>query len=359
LAIERVAEGAHSSATPATGRFPLLLFSQELLTLLDAGLHLNEALTTLAAKEKQPHVRLILQRVLHALAEGRNFSDVLGDAPQHFPEVYVATVRASERTGDLPRALARYIAYQLQFEQLRKKLISASIYPAMLLGVGGFVALFLLGYVVPKFASVYESSGREMPWLSRVMLDMGRILHAHGSAALMILVGLVLLGAVAARSAVVKRWAIDQLLSMPGLARVSQEFRLARFYRAVSLLLASGIPLPRAMPMVAGLLSGEQQQRLSKARRLVDEGHAFSAALVSCNLAGPVAESLIKVGERSGQLAEMLERTAGFHDEEFSRWVDWASRLLEPILMTVIGGVIGVVVVLMYLPIFDLAGSLQ
>jgi general secretion pathway protein F len=156
-----------------------------------------------------------------------------------------------------------------------------------------------------------------------------------------------------------RAWLLSQVLRLPWLAVKADEFRLARFYRAVSLLLAAGISLPRAMGMVTGLLGGRQQSLLTQCRLGVEQGQSLSVALVGAGLASPVAESLIKVGERSGQMAEMLERTARFADEEFARWVDWASRLLEPMLMLVIGLVIGTVVVLMYMPIFELAGSLQ
>lgn len=340
-------------------RFGLHLFSQELLALLDAGLNLTEALETLQAKERQAAARSVLTQVLQALREGRNFSDVLGSMPQHFPEVYVATVRASERTGDLPQALARYIAYQAQFETIRKKLVSAAIYPAMLLTVGGFVTLFLLGYVVPRFAVVYESSGRELPWMSAALLAFGRAIYNHWPVALVaLLLGLGGLGGLVFRPQG-RRWLLAQVLKLPFFARRSDEFRLARFYRAVSLLLAAGIPLSKAMGMVTGLLSSAQQARLVHCQQAVEQGQSLSVALVAASLAHPVAESLVRVGERSGQMAQMLERTAQFVDDDFARWVDWTSRLLEPVLMTVIGVVIGVVVVLMYLPIFDLAGSLQ
>ena len=146
---------------------------------------------------------------------------------------------------------------------------------------------------------------------------------------------------------------------LPWLAAKAKEFRLARFFRAVSLLLAAGISLPRALGMVSGLLSPSQQPGLARARLAVEQGQSLSEALMGAGLASPVAESLIKVGERSGQLADMLERTARFQDDDFARWVDWASRLLEPLLMALIGLVVGAVVVLMYMPIFDLAGSLQ
>ncbi len=358
LAIETSANAAAAPAATATGPFPLLLFSQELLALIDAGLNLTEALVTLQSKERHAPARAVIGDLLRTVREGRSFSDALADAPTHFPEVYVATVRAAERTGDLPRALERFIAYQVQFDTIRKKLVAAAIYPAMLLTVGGFVTLFLLGYVVPRFSVVYESSGREMPWLSSMLLVFGKAIYDHWQVAAVLL--LVALGAVGSVVGSHRGRAVlaSQLVRTPWLARRVDDFRLARFYRALSLLLASGIALPRAMGMVTGLLSRRQQQQLAGSRLAVEQGQSLSSALLAGGLVSAVAESLIKVGERSGQLAEMLERTARFHDEDFSRWVEWASRLLEPILMTVIGLVIGTVVVLMYMPIFELAGSL-
>lgn len=338
--------------------FPLLLFSQELLALLEAGLNLSEALGTLLAKERQTGPRAVLHQVVQALNEGRNFSDVLALMPQQFPDVYIATVRASERTGDLPRALSRYIAYQMQFELLRKKLVSAAIYPAVLLGVGGLVTLFLLGYVVPRFSAVYESSGRELPWLSGLLLSFGRTIYTHWDFALAVLVLIVWAAVWSVRRPAGRAWLVNQALRVPLLAAQAQQFRLARFYRAVSLLLTAGIALPRALEMVAGLLSLHQQRQLLQCRASIEQGKALSVALVENQLVTSVAESLLKVGERSGQMAEMLERAAAFADDEFGRWIDWASKLLEPLLMTVLGVVIGTIVVLMYMPIFELAGSL-
>lgn len=358
LAIDAtVDEGRNTSSSKA--HFPLLLFSQELLALLDAGLNLAEALKTLHDKERQSAAQSILSGVLQELREGRNFSDVLETLPHHFPEVYIATVRASERTGDLPQALTRFIAYQHQLDTIRKKLVSTAIYPAMLMVVGGFVMLFLLGYVVPRFSVVYESSGREMPWMSALLLSFGKQIYNNWQMAVVVVVSVFSLLAWAVSQAKGRTWLLNQVLRLPWLAAKADEFRLARFYRAVSLLLASGISLSRAMGMVTGLLGPRQQDHLKRCRLEIEQGKSLSTALIHAGLASPVAESLIKVGERSGQMAEMLERTARFSDEDFARWVDWASRLLEPILMMAIGLVIGTVVVLMYLPIFELAGSLQ
>lgn len=358
-----VAIEAAAHAEPAGGgrstRFPLMLFSQELLALLEAGLNLSEAMTTLLAKQRQPAVRQVLQGMVQSLTEGRNFSDVLAERPTHFPQVYVATVRAAERTGDLASALARYIAYELQFETIRKKLVSVAIYPTMLVAVGSFVTLFLLGYVVPRFSAAYESAGRELPFMSALLLTLGRAIYGNWQWVLLGVLTLALLMVWCISRQAGRQYLVNLVLRLPWLAEKVAEFRLARFYRAVSLLLASGIPLPRAMGMVTGLLGPGQRQALDGARLAVEQGRSLSEALLAAGLASPVAESLIKVGERSGQLAAMLERTAQFQDDDFARWVDWASRLLEPVLMTVIGIVIGGVVVLMYMPIFDLAGSVQ
>lgn len=341
-----------------SGDFSLLLFSQELLALLEAGLHLNEALSTLLAKERQPAAASLLRTLIGELAKGRNFSDTLADHPRRFPAVYVAIVRAAERTGDLPQALARFIAYQLQFDGIRKKLVAACIYPAMLLVVGSAVTLFLLAYVVPRFSQVYASAGRDMPALSAALLAVGRFIQDQG-----LLLGAAALAAGVAVAAAFRQrggWAglVDVLLRLPGLAGRAEQFRLARFYRAVGLLLAAGIALPRALGMVAGLLSPGQRARLARVRALVEQGQPLSQSLVAQDLASPVARSLLTVGERSGQLGEMLERSARFHDDDLERWLDWAARLLEPLLMTLIGVVIGGVVLLMYLPIFELAGGL-
>ena len=344
---------------PGKQGLPLLQFSQELLALLEAGLNLGEAMATLHNKETRPAAKATLAAIVLTLQQGQSFSDTLADFPDIFPDIYIATVHAAERSGNLPEALARFVGYQLQFDAIRKKLISAAIYPCMLLVVGGLVTLFLLGYVVPKFSVVYESSGREIPWMSQMLLGFGQTLAAHPllcAGALAAVVAAVVFGIAnaGARQALVLR-----LLRLPVLAGKAAEFRLARFYRALSLLLHAGIPLHKALAMVGPMLLPAQQEQLAQARRAVQEGMPFSTALEQAGMATPVAQSLLKVGENTGRLGDMLERSAKFHDEEFARWVDWASRLLEPLLMTIIGVVIGGVVVLMYMPIFELAGSLS
>jgi len=338
-------------------RFPLLLFSQELLALLGAGLSLIEVLETMAEKETRPEVRKVIVQLTEALYQGRALSQAIGAFPEIFPQLYVATVRAAERTGDLSEALARYVDYQQRLDAVKKKVVSASIYPAVLIGVGGLVTLFLLGYVVPRFSQIYEDVGRELPWLSQLLLQWGRLLNESGGilVAGVVAVIVVLLFGLAR----ITDWLIAALWRIPAFGRRLLTYHLARFYRTVGMLLRGGTPLVPALEMVAGLLHPHLRVRLTGAIQRVREGTSLSQAMEAHGLVTAVATRMLRTGEKGGNLAQMMESIAAFHDEELARWVDWFMKLFEPLLMALIGVVIGLIVVLMYLPIFDLAGSLQ
>ena len=339
--------------------FPLGQFSHELLTLLEAGLSVVESVETLREKETKPERQQLLTQLVTALYQGESLSQALERFPGVFPALYVATVRASERTGNLPESLGRYVVYQNQLEVVRKKLISASIYPALLLIVGSLVIVFLLGYVVPRFARIFEDIGRDLPYLSRLLMDWGRLVADHT---------LELLAGVAGSGALLAFWLTrpatrqalaSRLMQIPALGERVRVYQLARFYRTLGMLLRGGIPIMPSLAMTSGLLQGHLRGQLTQATRQISEGMPMSQAMDGCGLTTPVSSRMLRVGERTGQMGEMMERIAHFYDDEIARWVDWFIRLFEPILMLVIGVAIGGIVVLMYFPIFELAGSLQ
>ena len=341
------------------GGFPLVLFTRELMALLASGLPLTEALETLAEKEGRAETKAILQQVIQHLYEGERFSAAIAHVPEAFPPLYVSVVQASEKTSDLSEALGRYVAYQEQVDSVRKKVIAAGVYPAILLVAGGLVALFLLGYVTPRFAGVYEGNMDKLPWASRMLLDWGGMIQAHGPVALALLVVFLALAAWGLSRPATRAWVSRGVWRLPALGERLRVFHLTRFYRTVGMLLTGGIPAVTALSMAEGLLHPELRSRLAGAARLIREGQPMSAAMESAQLTTPVANRLLRVGEKSGQMGEMMESIARFHDEELARFVDWFTRLVEPILMIFIGLVIGVIVVLLYLPIFELAGSLE
>jgi general secretion pathway protein F len=338
--------------------FSLLLFSQELVALLQAGLSLVEAIETLTEKDHRNESRRVLEGIRKRLFEGQTFSAALGEYPQIFPILFVAMVRASEKTGDLAQTLGRYIAYRTQLEQVRKKVITASIYPALLLFVGALVTLFLLGYVVPKFSSVYENSRAELPWMSRLLMQWGHLLHEHAEivGAIFVVSIISIIYALSLKSVCS---AINRLIwRIPAVGRHLHVYQLARFYRTLGMLLQGGITLVTAMQMSSDLLEQSLRRRLLLATQQVKEGQLLSSSLEEHGLTTAVSMRMMRVGERSGEMGEMMERAAAFYDEEIARTVDWATRLFEPILMTIIGLVIGVIVVLMYMPIFELADAI-
>jgi general secretion pathway protein F len=340
-------------------RFPVVLFAQELLSLVEAGLTLVEAIEGLAEKEPHGASRTVFDHLRTQLHQGRTLSQSMDDLPQVFPALFVATVRATERTGDLPDALRRYIAYQGQLEQVRKKIVSASIYPLLLMGAGLLVMLFLLGYVVPKFSHVYADIQGDLPMLSRVLLQVGAILDTHGKEMSLAIAAMLVIVARLLVRPELRSWIGVKLWAIPAIGERMRLYQLARFYRTLGMLLRGGTPVVAAMDMASGLLSPVLRADLAAAGRAMREGRSISEAMSVHNLTTPVALRMLRVGERSGRMDDMMERIASFYDEQISRWVDWFTRLFEPLLMAFIGVVIGGIVVLMYLPVFELAGSIQ
>jgi general secretion pathway protein F len=340
-------------------RIGLVHFSQELMALLDAGLTLVEAIDTLTEKEPAAGARRALEQIRARLFEGRTLSAALAELPANFPPLYIATVRASERTGSIREALGRYVAYQQQIDLLRKKLISAAIYPLVLCGAGGLVTLFLLGYVVPRFSAIYADLGSELPWASRMLMQWGRIVHDHGFvvAAMLVVAGFAIRHA--ASQPLWRAAAGRKLAAVPVIGRQMHLYQLARLYRTVGMLLRSGLPAVTSFDMSAGLLSATLRPALAQATQAVREGQSLASSMERFHLTTPVATRMLRVGERSGNMGEMMERIAAFYDDELARTVDLLARLIEPALMALVGIVIGVIVVLMYFPIFELAGSIR
>jgi general secretion pathway protein F len=341
------------------GRLSLVLFSQELLALLTAGLGIVEALEALLEKEGNPATHAVLERLLAGLREGKRFSGVLAAQPALFPPLYVGIVRAAEGTSDLPRALERYIEYQQRIDLVRAKIVSASIYPVILLAVGGGVSLFLMTYVVPRFAEVYQGAGRDLPFMSRLMLDWGQFAASH-TAGLLLAIACVLGGAVWGARRALRRGGIARLLArLPGIGERARIYELSRLYLTLGMLSEGGITIVGALETVQGMVSPGIAGGLRAARTAIESGQPLSDAFEANGLTTPISLRMLRVGERTGEMGPMLSRSAAFYDGEIGRWIDRFTRTFEPLLMAGIGLVVGAIVVLLYMPIFDLAGDMS
>ena len=347
------------SRAAAAPRLPLVLFCQELLALLDAGLALVEALETLCEKEARPEVARVLTQTVARLREGHPLSFSLEHCGAWFPPLFVASVRASEKTGALPETLARFVEYQSQMDSVKRHIASASIYPAILVGVGILVTLFLMLYVVPRFSQVYADVGTALPLSSRLLMGWGQFLGAHALALALGFAGVLAALVTVLMQAPTRRWLMGLVWRLPALGARLRLFYLSRLYRSMGMLLCGGMPIGAALEMAAGVLPAALRAQLALAGARIREGQAISHSMAEHDLATPVALRMLRVGERSGRMGEMMERIASFYEDDTARWVERFTKLFEPLLMLAIGLLIGCIVVLMYMPIFDLAGSIQ
>lgn len=356
--LQQEPEAATASAI-SRGRFPLRLFSQELAVLLAAGIPLLEGLETLREKEAVGAVARALDGVIADLRGGQPLSAALRSQPECFDALYVAVVQSSERTGQLEQALREHAAYLAWVDTLRGKLVSASIYPLTLIVAGVAVIVFLLLFVVPRFAGILEGVGGTLPPSSQLLVAVGHIGGEHPWATVACALLLLAAPVVVWNQPRVRAWATARLWEAPLLGPKLHVLALAQFYRTASMLLSAGVPAVAALRTAHGVISLRLRAALDQAITDVSRGERLSAALQRAGLTTPVSVRMVRVGERSGNLGAMLRQAAEFHDEELSRLTNLITHLVNPLLMLVMGVLIGGIVVLMYMPIFQLVEQVQ
>lgn len=340
-------------------KFPLLMFSQKFLVLMGAGMTQIEAIKTILDEGDDVATSNVIKEIATGLYEGKSLSAAMEKFPVEFPRLYIEMIRSSERTGDIGESLKQYIKYRNQIDSIRKKIINASIYPAILLTAGLIVSMFLLFYVVPKFSLIYQDIGHDLPFFSRLLMNFGKFCNDNVSLVLGAMLGLVFSLILASKRPSVRAWLLKQLKRVPTVGHQVHIYQLSLFYRTISMLLKGGLHILPTIDMVGGVLESNLKSNLILAKQSIYEGGAASASFERFGLTTPIALSLLRVGEKTGRLGDMSEYIANYYDEQTARWVEWFTKLFEPVLMSVIGIVIGLIVVMMYFPIFELAGSLQ
>jgi len=339
------------------GSKELLMFNQELLVLLKAGLPILQALDTVL-ESGTGKLNEVLSAVREDVKGGMAFSQAFEKYPRIFPHLYIASIQAGERTGDLPQTLRRYIAYLKRTEGFRGKIISALFYPAILVTVAVIAVLVLLVYVVPTFSRIYADSGSALPLPTQLLINFTTFLRNYL---------VVFLAAGAAGIAAFRRWsetasgryAVDGLkVRVPLIGPVLSRYAVAGFTRTLGTVLGSGIPIVEALRMSVGTLNNKVLERgLLNAVIKVEEGSKLSSALESIKLMPPLALRMLTVGESTGSLEEMLSDISDYFEEEIERNLSVLTAAIEPAIMVAMGLVIGVIIIAMYLPIFKIAGT--
>jgi general secretion pathway protein F len=351
--------GQASQAAIRKEVFPRRLFCQELAVLLDAGIPLYEALITLREKESSASVAHVIETLTTALSQGKTLSQAMRLQPAAFSTLLIASIEASQRTGQSAQALRQHAAYLAWLDGLRDKLVSAAIYPAILIGASTLVIAFLTVFVVPRFAEIYEDMGGDLPWMSALLLDVGRGVGEHPWMALGGLLGLMAALGAAWTSPVVRAELSAQLWRTPVIGPRLRLIELASLYRTLGLLLQAGVAVVPALEASSELVGPSLRPSLEQATRRVREGVRLSDSLHQNDLSTPVSLRMVRVGEQTGELGSMLERAATFYDEELARFTEWVGKVVSPVLMLIMGILIGGIVVLMYLPIFQVAEQIQ
>lgn len=336
----------------------ILSFNQELLVLIKAGLPIIQTLDTILEKADKGNFTEILHAVRQDIKGGAALSDALEKYPKVFPHLYIASIRAGEKTGDLPQTIRRYIEFLKKSEVLKKKLLTALLYPAILVTVAALAISLLLVYVVPTFSQVYADSGSKLPVPTQILISFTNLLKHYI---------LVIIAALIAVTAYLRRWTASGTgrfwldgfkLRLPFFGDLITKYAVTGFTRTFATVLGSGIPVIESLKMSVGTLNNRVLERkLLEAVVRVEEGIRLSAALESVNMMPPLVLRMLGVGETTGSLEEMLGDISEFFEEEVDRRLTLLTTAVEPAIMLFMGLVIGTIVITMYLPIFKMGST--
>jgi type IV pilus assembly protein PilC len=337
-----------------------LVFNQELATLLKAGMPLVQSLDILRRRVSNPTFKGILDDVHERVRAGSALSEAFDAHGSMFPGVYTASLLAGEKSGNLEQVLRRYVSYVKIVSGVRRKTMSALIYPAVLLVLSLVVVTIIVVKVVPEFGDFYNQFGKELPWSTRMIVATSDFVTRYFAVILVAVGG----GAVAfwwwLRQPGQKRRLDRLILRIPGLGPIAQKFSTSQAARTLATLLGGGIPLVNSIEVTSRSLGNQYMAgELTNAGQQVREGRALAAAMMDSGAFPDVSIKMVEVGESTGALQEMLNSLADFYDEEIDTNLGRFVTLVEPILLVVMGLVIAGLLLALYMPLFNLSSALS
>ncbi len=337
-----------------------LIFNQEFVTLIKAGLPILQSLEILLKRTEKQGFRSVLQSVIQEIRAGKALSDAMTNHPIYFPPLYTATIRAGEKSGALVDVLKRFIEYQKKILFLRRKFMTALAYPIFLvIALVAVLMLFFL-YIIPNFTQLYSDQAGKLPLLTTLLIGFTSTLSLYAP---------LIFGAVIATGVGIYLWQktskgrqiLDSIkLRIPIVRTILSQYMLSQLTRTLATVLRGGIPLVQSLDTTAGVIGNRViAGRLEEARNLVTEGISLANAFERTRLAPDMTIRMVEVGESSGDLPQMLEDVAEFYDQEVENRLTLLTTMIEPVLMLSMGIVIAVIVVALYLPIFEMGARLK
>ena len=338
-----------------------LVFNQELVALLKAGLPIVNGLDILLERQENARFKAILKDVRGQLVSGVALSDAFLAHGEVFPRLYSTSLKAGERSGEIEKVLRRYLAYQKILGAIRRKVTGALVYPAVLIGLSIGLVAILMTYVIPKFREFFAGfEAGELPFITRMVIGTADFLRAHI---------LVVLAAIALGGVLFSRWKASDagsltfdglLLRLPLVGPILRQFALSQFSRSLATLVGAGTPLVPALDIAANAVANRRVSgAVAAVVPRVREGAELWRSLESTGVFTSLAVEMIKVGEATGALEEMLTNTSDFYDEAIEAQLQRIVTLIEPIILVVMGAVIATLLLSIYLPMFTILSNIR
>jgi type II secretory pathway component PulF len=338
----------------------LLVFTEQLGHLLQAGMTLDEGLSILEKRLKQPQVQQMTHALHHALIDGRSFSQALSELPRIFPPLYVNLVSAGEASGALPQILLRLVKHLMQAKELRDRVQQALIYPGFLALAGAILVTVFITFMVPQLTGFMSQTGGSLPLPTRVLLDIHHAVTRYWWVGALLAVGVIIGFRAFVRSDEGRiTWDRFRLL-IPGYGRIIRHRYYAQFSRTLGTLMENGIPLLRSLDLVTEIAGNRFfELKLGEVRRAVIDGATLSAALQEQKLFPELLTDMMAVGEQTGHFAETMQAIADVYERELDRTVVIISQLIPPVIIVVIALLVGFVVYSILSAVFEMTHSLQ
>lgn len=339
----------------------LTAFTRQLATLIDAGLPLLRGLSVLRNQEKNPNLKRAMTQIAEGVEAGSTFSEALSQQPKIFNKLYVNMVRAGEAGGVLDVTLNRLAEFMEKAQKIKNKVISAMVYPSVVICVAVGIVGFLMTFVVPKFEEIFSDllDGGELPKLTQIVMGISRLIKDQALVVIGCLVVLVIVIKAASRTTQ-GRYILDKVkLNAPVFGPLIRKVAIARFTRTLGTLISSGVPILQALNIVRETAGNAVVARaVTQVHDAVKEGERIVQPLEASGIFPPMVVSMVEVGEETGALPDMLMKIADVYDDEVDNAVTALTSLLEPIMIVFLAFIVGTIVIALFLPLIDIIGKL-
>ncbi len=334
----------------------IVIMTRQLATLIDAGLPLLRSMNVLIAQQKPCKLRDILREIASDIQTGATFSEGLAKHPKQFDKLFVNMVRAGEIGGILEEVLNRLATYMERRQALKRRVKSAMVYPIFVILIATGIVFFLLTYIVPEFGAIFEDFGSKLPWMTQFLMDAGEYLKYQWWILSLWLNGTIIALKLLFKIPIIHSIRDRVVLKIPLVGDLVTKVAVARFARTLGTLVTSGVPILQSLRITKETIGNEVvENAIMKVHDGIKEGDTIAAPLDEAKVFPPMVVNMIDVGEETGSLDAMLMKVADIYDAEVEAAVEGLLQLLEPAIIVFLGGIVGFIVIALYLPIFALA----